>query len=144
MSTETLIALCLAYTLAFLRLARVIKPSYQYFPAWAQIGLTVAVAGLGVFADSLGDDKTKLDLADSVLLALSAGLAAWKGRAAVPLMLLLWLPLSQTGCARVTPEQRAIVYAHEAKAMSAICKAYRFDRATGLVPEVAEAEIVCK
>ena len=74
------IALALAYSLAFLRLFRVIKPSYQYFPAWAQIGLTVAAAAVGALAGSLVDDRTALDLADSVLLAIGAGLAAYKGK----------------------------------------------------------------
>lgn len=98
MTTEAFIAIALAYSLAFLRLARVIKPSYQYFPAWAQIALPVMVAAVGVFSDSLADDVSKLDLVDSILVALGAGLAAWKGRAAVAALVLLMVPSVAVAC----------------------------------------------
>lgn len=147
MTTATFIGLALAYTLAFLRLARVIQPSYKYFPAWAQIALTVAVAAAGVLSDSLGNDVSRLDLIESVLLAGSAGLAAWKGRAAAPVLVLCLCLAGLGGCSafsEVTPERRAAAYAHEARAMGTVCAAYRFDRRANLVPEVPEAEDVCQ
>lgn len=99
MTTVQFVALCLAYALAFLRLARVIQPSYKFFPAWAQIALTVAIASVTVFAESLGDDVSRLDVAESVLLAASAGLAAWKGRAALTVAaLLLFVSTSASAC----------------------------------------------
>lgn len=98
MTTATFIGLALAYSLAFLRLARVIQPSYRYFPAWAQVGLTVLVAAVSVFSDSLGNDQSKLDVAESLLLAAVAALAAWKGRKAVVLAILILLPLPVSAC----------------------------------------------
>jgi hypothetical protein len=51
-----------------------------------------------------------------------------------------------TGCAAlqsVAPADRAAGYGAEAKAVNALCKAYRFDRASGLVNDVPEMSKVC-
>lgn len=51
-----------------------------------------------------------------------------------------------SGCAllSVTPADRAQGYAAEARAVSALCKAYRFDRSVGLVADVPAMSEVCK
>jgi len=50
------------------------------------------------------------------------------------------------GCAApasVTPADRAHAYAAEARAVAVACKAYRFDRAAELVPEVPAMARLC-
>lgn len=124
MTTATFIGLALAYTLAFLRLARVIQPSYRYFPAWAQIALTVAVASAGVLSDSLGNDVSRLDLIESLLLAGSAGLAAWKGRAAAPLLVLLFCLTSTTACSLFSAPPPETAARDAYKAAKTACQVY--------------------
>ena len=58
-------------------------------------------------------------------------------------LLAMWLPI--LGCAalqNITPAQRAAAYEREAVGVSVLCKAYRFDRASGLTdaaPKMAKA-----
>lgn len=54
------------------------------------------------------------------------------------------LPIGCSALARVTPADRAQGYASEAKAVGALCKAYRFDRAAVLVEEVPAMVELCK
>ena len=48
------------------------------------------------------------------------------------------------GCVTVTPADRAAGYAAEAKGVDALCKAYRFDRAMGLTPDVPRMSELCE
>jgi hypothetical protein len=69
---------------------------------------------------------------------------ATAGCSCLGVLALCWL-LAACGVFRaVTPADRAAGYAAEAKAISAACKAYRFDRAAGLVPEVPAMAELCK
>lgn len=61
-------------------------------------------------------------------------------------IVLLLVALCACACAAlqsVTPETRAAAYAREAQGVTAMCKAYRFDRSVGLVGEVPEMARVC-
>ncbi len=54
--------------------------------------------------------------------------------------------VAASGCAalsKVTPAERATAYAGEAKALQAVCDAYRFDSEAGLTDEVPELEKLC-
>lgn len=62
------------------------------------------------------------------------------------LAFLLFMLLTGPGCAAlqsITPADRASAYAREAQGISALCKAYAFDRASGLVGEVPEMAQAC-
>ena len=57
------------------------------------------------------------------------------------------LLISCGGCAvfaRVTPADRARAYEGEARAVEVLCKAYRFDRATGLTNEAPAMAELCR
>jgi hypothetical protein len=56
----------------------------------------------------------------------------------------LALSLGCSALASVTPSHRAQGYAAEAKAVATLCKAYRFDRAAGLVPDVPAMTELCE
>lgn len=52
-----------------------------------------------------------------------------------------------SGCAyfsKVTPEVRASAYESHARASAVACKAYKFDRATGLTLDVPAMNALCK
>ncbi len=52
-----------------------------------------------------------------------------------------------SGCAAlgsVTPADRATAYESEARGVATLCKAYRFDRSVGLVPDVPAMTELCK
>ncbi len=63
---------------------------------------------------------------------------------------LLFMLLTGPSCAllesakSVTPADRAAAYERAAQSVSASCKAYRFDRAAGLVGDVPEMARVCE
>jgi hypothetical protein len=53
---------------------------------------------------------------------------------------------AMVGCAAlrsVTPADRAAGYGAEARAVGTLCKAYRFDRAAGLVTDVPAMTAIC-
>lgn len=70
---------------------------------------------------------------------------SWDWRPALLLGLLLAV-VTQSGCSAfrsVTPADRADAYAAQARATELTCKAYRFDRASGLVGDVPTMAKLC-
>lgn len=53
-------------------------------------------------------------------------------------------PLACAALTKVTKDERARGYTGEAAAVHELCKAYRFDRATGLVDDVPSMTTLCE
>lgn len=56
----------------------------------------------------------------------------------------LFFVLMLSGCASVTPQDRAEAYRYFAKDVKFKCAAYHFDLSANLTPEVPEMTEVCK
>jgi hypothetical protein len=92
-----------AIVLAIARLLNAAQFAWSWLPKNWQPVLPAVVIALPQFAGALGLVETKMDIAVAALLAIGSVVAAIRGQAAAPAVILLGLSLSVGACAGAKP-----------------------------------------